>query len=1081
MSKTKSRVTPLPDGNTKRKGNRYDSNLTCVKYHNLLLIELKTVTISTVMDPSPLQLMYLDKNILAERFEHSSQLMQQQKEEGDARRVKHDQRRRKFNRSVDTNQISFSRKFFENEVIGQILNLSQCERSEAEIRNHVLSYKEIMVVNRQNRQRRIDELKEADQQRLQLWEEVEAKREVNWLIRLDTNAQMNKRGTLLTAIEAANRDEAIGVVGDFIDKLIELVDWTITCREIGGFSLIPKKSSVEGKGEQTADSKEFDAIPPLIWEDVKRLTSSSLPFAKPLPHLQHALPSTLILPFCISDRPKLADPQWLLCPKFDGAHVLDHPLAETSEGKEGQQEPSSKLSSYLCIEDWNSYIQNLNSGSLATANLPAEEMPAYEVAPKEKDYVFTPPWLHTVPPPYLLGEAIIAVRRAIDPIPPEPEVRFDTSHIPLRIALFGLSDVMKKKMSEQLQAAIPRIKVITMEKLIQEAIEYFNATETDLDTEYGQLTKEINDSLYNGVGITDVHYANLLVHSIKSMSKRNNGFVIEDYPNSAEQLLLFLEALSGIRYDSHRPQPSDYASPFAPMHPQPEWGYDVKKCGIDFLICVDEFHGSGIDGPLRERVRARKNLYTQEIVYLDDEATSVKGLQQLYDPTRPVSTAGVDMTVCEQDVEHLINLCENLTLLQCINGQDFTSHEEAIVAKVMELRDKYIPLEQWNEDYWVQVEDEELVFKREETERVLLEAFEAAVEAVDGELSQTEELPADSENPPSSDVVPIQPSSSSAKATDASHAEDTLPAELPPVVFPPNPPIIFEEHKLPNAVARVLKDFWESQEKFGNTNGEIFYHAVQDLRFKTLQRRRVSIDTVYYCMMRYDNRQELFNNFRDKFNSLDEELRYDPDCIIELHLRLLELRNALSKICEERYQKVKELITTIQNDNHISILLYHVKCEASFFLQNQLNQFYSLLQIIFDYTKSTQGYLLSHRVENELEVLLPSALNEVAAVEASAKGGKDVKGKDTAKDKKAPAKDKNAAANTFTPYREAVAPFLLLPTHQQMIAAIPNKKAEENSDPKAKGKGKVRLSIRLYCFVHQNFIYCRTKRMMKAL
>lgn len=125
-----------------------------------------------------------------------------------------------------------------------------------------------------------------------------------------------------------------------------------------------------------------------------------------------------------------------------------------------------------------------------------------------------------------------------------------------------------------MKRAIFNIKVIKLEDLIQEAIK-FDATTSieaeiplvadsfaeEVDTEseeykeaqrvrqmaesYARLSQSLKDSLLSGSAVSDDISVALIIHEIKKIPPKNNGFVIQDFPNTKSQLVLLMKGLSG--------------------------------------------------------------------------------------------------------------------------------------------------------------------------------------------------------------------------------------------------------------------------------------------------------------------------------------------------------------------------------------------------------------------------------------------------------------------------------------------------------------------------------------------------------
>ncbi|RYH29621.1 hypothetical protein EON65_07850 [archaeon] len=1021
------------------------------------------------------ELVYLDPVSLQEGLTFSKLKRRQVKEEANVRSQKHEQRRRKFMRYQDTHQQKLAKEYFNNEVVGQILNKAVCEKKEDELRDIVLSYKNIFPQNRKNRQLQINLLEQSDRNFLNSWDKIETNREMSWTLYLDTSSQNARRTRLTDAGKYAQRQENQTMVREFLSELIDSALWIATCREIGGFQFDISNQDAADLNLQllprNAAKQADDIIPTLVLEDAKSLLISPLPSAPALPNLQSALVSSMLLPFNISERPKVADKDWLLHTLFSGAFVF-------GDLKEGS---ASQYAAYLAKDSWSKYVEQVNEGSVNqqlivqppssnsnnTIKLGQSELIALNrKVTASRDAVLAPDWLFTYPPYHILGEVVVQVRCTLKPLPPQPDAHITTNHIPFRGALFGISDVYKQKTVDAFVSTIPRITIIRVESEVAELIRQYTAGELATDDPIHALAKQLSGHLLKGTVIPDSVYVKLIVRRVNSLPAHNNGYLLADYPQSLEQLLLLMEAFSAVRFDQHRPQPSDYASSFAP-HVLQHWTYDVAKCGLDMLLSLDSPEVA-VSIAMEQRINARKDLVTQEVVYIGPHTKSFKTLQKLYDPTRPEHTAALHIASAEENINQIAEFCKFHGLYDCVKG------DESIDSKVQEIARKYIPLERLSAEYWTDYDEQLEIEARAAAE--LAAAVESSeyhamlVDAVSDEVVQEQVFLVADEAFTEEQLAQVlqDGDEGAAAAPSVVEAELQLAAEstTEPAPLkesePPRPPLI-EINKLHPLLAGALNELWEATEQQCNSSGESFYFSMRDVRFQMLQRRRMAIDSTNGCMMRLDDRQDLFNQFRTDFNAVDDEMRFDPDCIAELHLKTLRLRNDLCKLCETRKQEMLELITTISTDNNMKVLQHRCYCEGAFFLQAEYNRFYIILQMMFDFGKYIQGYELHEKIMNELEDLLPITMEGYTPVAPPPKPGAVVNPKDAKKEKDKKGKD---AANPLAPNRELLAPNVL--PVSMMLQSIPTARTHEDPPPDAKagkGKGKVSLSTVGCCVV----------------
>lgn len=117
-------------------------------------------------------LMYVDQMVLKEGFESSQKKMKEHHENGINRQKMHDRRRRKFLREYDTMQSKSSHKYFEDELVTQLLNECKDEVFEEDTFRRVVDYKKVILDNRLNRSTLMEGMSKTDSEKHQIWEQV---------------------------------------------------------------------------------------------------------------------------------------------------------------------------------------------------------------------------------------------------------------------------------------------------------------------------------------------------------------------------------------------------------------------------------------------------------------------------------------------------------------------------------------------------------------------------------------------------------------------------------------------------------------------------------------------------------------------------------------------------------------------------------------------------------------------------------------------------------------------------------------------------------------------------------------------
>ncbi len=542
-------------------------------------------------------------------------------------------------------------------------------------------------------------------------------------------------------------------------------------------------------------------------------------------------------------------------------------------------------------------------------------------------------------------------------------------------------------------------------------------------------------------------YVSLIVHTIRGIPPLNNGFVLQDFPNTKRQALLLMEALSGIRYDIKKRQVSDSQSVYAPFGPCEEVLYDIKKCGLDVIVYTDMMStcpngtdsqddglmsstGDDVSASLDERVRARRNLFTGEVEYVADECSSVRGLQEVFSLARPYHTSGLDLTAAERSNSELRDLFNRFNVLDTLYVKSFATLADAARSKVCELRDRFIPPCNLEPGYLQGV--------------VAVEEGAEAQQEYEGE--ELDEGPEDSVG--GGDLIDEGQKGDELEGAAMADADGLTAAVRP------RPPPVRLVNSVPIKLASCLARMWGHSEQQSQLKSRNFFNAFRDLRYQFVQRRRCAADCLNYMLIQLDRRQELFDAFRTDFNALEGYMRFDPDCIGELQLQVVELGDAIYRESEGRRHAALEYVKQVAADAVLALAVHRCNCEAASLAQSEFNRFYVALHLLFDFAKSVKGFELQSRAVNELEASMPLVLPSLDAAALPAGKGKEGKsggGKEKEAAKKGGKND--AAKSVPVPFREAIPPVLL---SMSSVSAMPEPKAAEVVvDPKAKKPPKV--------------------------
>jgi hypothetical protein len=739
----------------------------------------------------------------------------------------------------------------------------------------------------------------------------------------------------------------------------------------------------------------------------------------------------------------------------------------------GDSVPSTRvISEHLASCDSTVFVATVAAGAEAGAvggvdfevvpegvSVPAVNQPADPAAEGyEEGKVVTPDWLYTTPSKYLLGEVLIAASCAADPLPEDPVAKLDVSTVPMRLAVAGVSDSARQALSGALLEANPALKIINLEKLVHQAVQVASEVldrEADEDksgsTEEEKVALQVHSFLAAGKVVPDFLYVKLLVAAIaatlppvapvltpeelyaqklidndkteKALAKEaeqraaeaaevaaaHPGFILEDFPVTRKQAVLLCEAISGIDYESPRPRPADKASAFAQARPdtyEPSY-YDPAKCGLNRIVYVDVGDVASLS---EQRTRARVDLRTGAITAVGKSDSDQ--LQTLYTPLRPVQTASLEYSCAASEQGSLVEFATHVKLLSSYAVSewegDFKSLDEAVAAAVTDTLGHFFPTSAAEDDA-VAVEGEE---EKKQVEK-----------GDNGEDGPSEE----------------------------SKGEDEAEAEAPAAEVEAAPVALVTPAAaaLSQAVAKYLVGTWKAVETKCTDRTRAFYGSLRDCRYEMLQRRRTVHDVVYKHLVARDKRQEMFENFRDGFNDVSWDCRYDKDFIHEMNLRALELGKELWQLCDTRSETCAAILKKFMRDGEVALNVHMVQVEGAAVIQSEYERFVVSVHVLQDFCRGVANFDSRLAEGSVLEACLEPevpTLEAAAAAAAAGAGGKKDAGK------KAPAKGGKGAPAEAEVTR-AVYPPIVLPVDQLRTLPVPSEE-EEIEDPKAKGKGK---------------------------
>jgi hypothetical protein len=931
------------------------------------LLALKTV--GSMDDGSGIpSLAYLDEGTLKAGMIQNQKEMQDRNEKMLLRQSERDRRRKRFVRLKESDQAAHLQMEAEGEIFTRVLTISELEEVESLAKMRIMVYKDLFVQNVQTRTALMKSRKEEYQEYLNRCIEYDKDIEMSWVITNRVLAQVARLDALEEAQCAAYNQESLETVQREVARILDITDWIVNVRAIGDYS---------GGIDMTSDD-ETTLLPKAILSDVHCMYTNehlAVPLAFPVPQKVNVYAD---FPLSLSWKPQCPEVDWLLNKPFRGCDFMTDvaaaPIpvpreefidgeAKTVEDEAVKLVPSppspevispSLMSNYLTCNDSKAFITSIATFEppLEDPGAPGEKAKTSKAPPAKKEAakkgkndveevesglkIVPPAWIANTPASSVLGEVIVASRCVADPIPEHPTAPTDIPQFPLRVILCGASHAVKRTVASALEAEF-KITVLRVDDLVSTAISVGEELALNADdlpsTPLQSLSLHIFSKCQRGLAVDDDSYVGLLVEAIKALDVESVGFVIEDFPNTRDQAAKLVVAISGVDYDASRPQSSDKVSEFLTSVPRATELFDASKCGLDRAFFIN-IPPAAI---AKNRICLRKDLRSGEIVSMTDETKSVETLAELVTPRNAMDTISLFVATTTQAINPMEEFMKSLGIASAFGSDDGTDTPviEGILSNIRDLVSSRLPVE-------------ELTTSSPDI------AQEAA--ALDGEVAAS---------PP----------------TDAS---GTPPSES-------TPPLILQEGQLPPRLAKILADIWKAGEEQTVASSRQFFAVMRELHYQMIQRRGAIRQVTVTQMLLRDNKQDIFDKFRDDFNSFEEDFRFDAELINELFLRTLELRDTFWEISENKAKQAKAVIQKVSLDGMANVFIHNAQCEGAAMLQSYLGLFVAGLNVLFDYMRATSAYNFTGAYGQVLEPVAPVTNPTLTTEDAAAGGAKGAK------------------------------------------------------------------------------------------
>jgi adenylate kinase family enzyme len=526
-------------------------------------------------------------------------------------------------------------------------------------------------------------------------------------------------------------------------------------------------------------------------------------------------------------------------------------------------------------------------------------------------------------PEHILGETIIEVRLAAEPMPPLQQ----PPAIPvfgLRICMCGPSFTGKSEQSLRL-AERYGLKVLSCESALQAAVEAATAslsTSQHSSSSNDDVTVRIaNDTtaaqialghtalayISRGDEVPDIVYAGLIVEAIHSIAAENTaavsagnselwlGWIVEDYPETVSQAAQLERLLTG--YDANTAVPCRYdrASPLAPTAQVNTLNTTTITSGVDLMIYLD-MQSEVV--PIRRCLGRRVDPDTQQEYHCDHDIPPYdivckERLTVPCDPANPLPQLAYQLSTHKANAvarKDYLQTFGNERVIEC-SSMTADALFDAVNTTVTELLNKRATAATAKVDNTQQqtesntVDDAVLATEANDTITVSDVTADANSTVLDSNSSAT-----------SAAVVPVTDSTTASTTVTTSDA------------------IAIAQPVLHGVLATAMANHWCIAEQQ--------YESILKTVFRTQRQQRSTI-TLHYHQARYafkhflaqaDTKQMYLDAYIDVHNALPEAMRFDTNARAELMLRADECRDKLWKDTESRQNNANTIIKAVMEE-----------------------------------------------------------------------------------------------------------------------------------------------------------------------
>lgn len=160
---------------------------------------------------------------------------------------------------------------------------------------------------------------------------------------------------------------------------------------------------------------------------------------------------------------------------------------------------------------------------------------------------------------------------------------------------------------------------------------------------------------------------------------------------------------------------------------------------------------------------------------------------------------------------------------------------------------------------------------------------------------------------------------------------------------------VYVDVYIPSYVLEIFGTLWENTE-------DVYMIDLKQLFFV----RRITMNVVIPYMnymkehmrefiARPDDRQSYMSKFQVMYNEIDADMRDDEEVKAELHCRIVEFREKLWQMCDERMKESENERRRLIQDNWLATQVYELTNNYIVQFQTEMDRFVDTLQLITDY------------------------------------------------------------------------------------------------------------------------------------